>query len=54
VRALNCTTKLRGLPARLVVGDPLPTEKEILPPAEVLQCCAKEGEGIEGIVEVEL
>jgi hypothetical protein len=44
----------KGRPARLVLGDPLPDETELLPPAEALQCCAEEGEGSEHIIEVEL
>ena len=44
----------KGRPARLVLGDPLPGETELLPPAEALQCCAEEGEGSERIIEVEL
>lgn len=33
----------RGLPARIVLGEPLPAEVEILPPAEALQCCSSLG-----------
>jgi hypothetical protein len=29
----------KGHPARLVLGDPLSQERELLPPPEVLQCC---------------
>jgi hypothetical protein len=36
--------KRKGLPARLVVGDPLPENIEVLPDAEVLQCCRQKGE----------
>ena len=39
----NLETK-RGRPARLVVGDPVPDELEILPPVEALeQCCSVAG-----------
>lgn len=35
----NLETK-RGRPMQLVLGDPLPEEQELLPTAEVLQCCS--------------
>ncbi len=39
----NLETK-RGLPSRLVLGDPLPAEQPILPTAEaLLQCCSENG-----------
>lgn len=42
----NLETK-RGLPSRLVIGDPLPEEKPILPTAEeVLHRCSANGGGI--------
>ena len=30
----------KGRSARLVLGDPLPGDIEVLPPPEVLQCCS--------------
>ena len=30
----------KGRPAKLVLGDPLPGDIEVLPPPEVLQCCS--------------
>lgn len=42
----NLETK-RGLPARLVSGDPLPEEQPVLPPPEeVLTCCSVDEGGI--------
>lgn len=40
----NLETK-RGKPAKLILGDPLPEETDILPTVEVLQCCS-ENEGV--------
>jgi len=34
----------RGRPARLVPGDPLPEESEVLPGVGALQCCSIETE----------
>ena len=33
----------RGMPAQLVLGDPLPEEEGALPAPEVLQCCSESG-----------
>ena len=30
----------KGRPAKLVLGEPLPGDIEVLPPPEVLQCCS--------------
>ncbi len=36
----------KGRPARIVLGDPLPDDIDILPAPEVLRCCTEpEGEG---------
>lgn len=39
----------RGRPARLVLGDPLPDDVEILPTAERLRSCCKVVRGSEGV-----
>jgi transposase len=44
----------KGRPARLVLGETLPDEAELLPSTEALQCCAQEVEGGEHTIEVEL
>lgn len=31
----------RGMPLRLVLGDPIPSNSEVLPPVELLHCCAE-------------
>jgi hypothetical protein len=51
---LNNLETGRGLPFRLVLGDPLPTDVDVLPAAadlerEVLQCCSA-NQGMEGPV----
>jgi len=40
---LDNTETRKGRPARLVIGEPLPEELEVLPPAAVLQCCSVDG-----------
>ncbi len=35
----------KGRPARIVLGDPLPTELEVLPTVEALQCCCDDTGG---------
>jgi hypothetical protein len=44
----------KGRPARLVLGETLPDEAELLPSTEALQRCAQEVEGGEHTIEVEL